>query len=374
MAGIYIHIPFCRQACYYCDFHFSTNTSRQEEMVDSLCREIALQRYYLQGEPIQTIYIGGGTPSLLTQQQLILLMEQIHSIFPVAQDAECTLEANPDDLSMEKLDALQRTGINRLSLGIQSFNDQLLKQMNRLHNARQAVDAFHRARQAGFMNISIDLIYAIPGETTSQWQKDIEQALTLKPEHISSYSLTIEEKTVFGRWAQIGKLHPEPDDTAAHHLEMLVDYLTTAGYEQYEVSNFAWPGFYSRHNSSYWKQQSYLGIGPGAHSYNKESRQFNIRNNHRYIDALQQNVIPAEKEVLTVPDKINEYLLTTLRTQWGTNLQKLEEEYGYAIQTKHGGYIQALIDRNLARLEANHLLLTRKGRMLADKIASDLFQ
>jgi oxygen-independent coproporphyrinogen III oxidase len=373
MAGIYLHIPFCRQACYYCDFHFSTNTTRQQEMVDAICSEIQLQRHYLGTEIVHSIYFGGGTPSMLTAVQLDSIISTLHHQFAIVPDAEITLEANPDDLTSQKLISLRSSGINRLSLGIQSFNDKILQSLNRSHTSQRGLEAYLAARETGFTNISVDLIYAIPGETQRDWQQDIDQAIQLHPEHISSYSLTIEEKTVFGRWATQGKLKPETDDNAALQLEMLVESLTAAGYEQYEVSNFARPGFYSQHNSSYWKQEPYLGIGPGAHSYNLHTRQFNIRNNHLYIRAIEGGEIPAEHEVLTRQDQINEYLLTTLRTQWGADLKLLRQNFDYNLPEIHFPYIKTLVESNLAVLVNDNLTLTKSGKLLADKIAADLF-
>ncbi len=373
MAGLYFHIPFCKQACYYCDFHFSTNQEIKAELVQAMVRELHLQKDFLQNEPINTIYFGGGTPSLLQGSQLQSVLRTVQEFYTVTSQAEVTLEANPDDLTAEALRAFSLAGINRLSIGIQTFHDDLLKFMNRAHDSVTAVNAVHLARKAGFENISIDLIYAIPGQDNSRWTEDIERALLLKPEHLSCYSLTIEEKTVFGKWSAAGKLKTVEDDAAAHQLEMLMDRLQVSGYEHYEISNFAQPGFHSRHNSSYWKQEKYLGIGPSAHSYNGMVRQFNIPNNHLYLKSIQQNRIPAERELLATEDKINEYILTTLRTQWGTNLTKLLHDYGVNLLQKNSVYIQELVERGLASLTNNVLTLTRKGKLLADKIASDLF-
>ncbi len=372
MAGIYIHIPFCKQACYYCDFHFSTHVSEKSVLVDCLIREIELQRHYL-NEPVETIYFGGGTPSLLTSTEINRLLDTVRKNFTVALNPEITLEANPDDLDLIGLQALRQLSINRLSIGIQSFQNDVLKFLNRAHDSSQAIQVVHDARAAGFDNISIDLIYSIPGQPESQWLQNIEQAVRLQPEHISSYSLTIEDKTVFGKWAAKGKLTPEPDETAARQLELLVAELHDHGYRQYEVSNFARPGFESKHNSSYWKRKPYLGIGPSAHSYNKSSRQFNVRNNQQYIKSLQQGHIPAEIEVLTRAENINDYLMTTLRTSWGTDLEYLAHELDYNLLTVHGPYIQQLQKENLAAIEGKNLTLTAKGKMVADQIASDLF-
>lgn len=372
MAGIYLHIPFCKQACHYCDFHFSTNTSMMDDMVEALKHEILLQQQYLQNQPVETIYFGGGTPSMLPSLRIKELLNLIREKFPV-KDPEVTLEANPDDLNPAKLRELRLAGVNRLSIGIQSFQDDVLKFLNRAHNSSSALECVRDSRAAGFDNISIDLIYAIPGQTEDAWKKNIEQALALNPEHISSYSLTIEEKTVFGKWSAAGKLKNISDDQSATQLEMLVDLLEKAGYHQYEVSNFCRPGFESKHNSSYWKRKFYLGVGPGAHSYNGSSRQFNVRNNHLYLQSLKRNIIPFEIENLSGSDQINDYLMTTLRTTWGTDLKVLSEEFGYDVLKAHKGYIASLLSTGLAIVENDFLILTKRGKMMADKIASDLF-
>ncbi len=373
MAGIYLHIPFCKQACYYCDFHFSTNLTTKRELVEAIARELELQKTYVSGEAINTIYFGGGTPSLLSEEELALLFETIHKNFSVNAAAEVTLEANPDDLSLSRLKQLRDLGVNRLSIGIQSFDDKVLQFLNRAHNSQSAVVCVEEARSAGFQNISIDLIYAIPGQGDAAWKENIAQAIRLSPEHISSYSLTIEDKTVFGRWASTGKLKATEDDIAATQLETLVTLLEGVGFEQYEVSNFARPGFESKHNSSYWKQERYLGVGPSAHSYNESSRQYNISNNAAYVRSMQQNIIPFTLESLTREDKINDFLLTTLRTQWGTDLKKLQRLYQYDLLADHEQYIKSLCEQKFALLQNDTLLLTKSGKLLADKIVSDLF-
>lgn len=373
MAGIYIHIPFCKQACYYCDFHFSTNQTLRAEMVMAIAREIGIQKDYLGHEPVNTIYFGGGTPSVLSPDEIHRLLQTINELHPVAPDAEITLEANPDDLYGDYLQAIRQAGVNRLSIGIQTFHDDLLRYMNRAHDRTTALKTFEAAHHAGFANISLDLIYSIPGQDDSRWEEDIEQALLLEPQHISCYSLTIEPQTVFGKWATAGKLKAIPDDLAANQLEILMDRLQLAGYEHYEISNFALPGFYSRHNSSYWRQENYLGVGPSAHSFNQVSRQFNVRNNHHYLKGITQGTIPAEKEVLTIENKINEFILTTLRTQWGTDLKTLKYKYGYDLAEQNSAYLQELMQQKLIVAENEVITLTRSGKLLADKIASDLF-
>lgn len=373
MAGIYIHIPFCKQACHYCDFHFSTQLDKKSELVDALVKEIDFQRNYLEGEEVGTIYFGGGTPSLLEDRQLQQLLDKIRATLLLTGAPEITLEANPDDLSLEKLTALKLLGVNRLSIGIQSFDDNVLRFLNRAHHSADAQQCVHDARRVGIDNISIDLIYAIPGQTEEQWLKNIETAIHLRPQHISSYSLTIEDKTVFGKWAKSGKFTPVIEDAAAGQLETLVSILDKAGYNQYEVSNFAKPGFESKHNSSYWKREKYLGIGPSAHSYNRSSRQFNVKNNALYVKAIQNGTIAFDLESLSREDHVNEYLLTTLRTSWGASLHTLKKEWAHDLFEKNTKYLQTLTNNQLAVIENDHLKLTQKGKLLADKIASDLF-
>lgn len=373
MAGLYIHIPFCKQACHYCDFHFSTTLDYRDEMVKAIGKEISLRKEYLSGETIETIYFGGGTPSLLSTPELNFILQTVYNTFSISTDPEITLEANPDDLTEEKLRHLKASGINRLSIGIQSFDDTILKYLNRAHDSTMARRCVTNANAIGFNNISLDLIYAIPTLDDHLWRKNINEALTLRPQHISSYALTIEEKTVFGKWASHGKIKLVDDDQAGAQLQILVDTLGMENYEQYEVSNFSLPGFYSRHNSSYWKNKKYLGVGPSAHSYNEHTRQYNVSNNHSYLKSISQGFIPATLETLSREDRINEYLLTRLRTSWGVNLDKLRQEFAFDLQEAHAGYINNLVENNLADITNGVLVLTKAGKLLADKIASDLF-
>jgi oxygen-independent coproporphyrinogen-3 oxidase len=343
------------------------------DLIACMADEIRLQHAYLGDETISTVYFGGGTPSLLTPQEIGLLFEALRQSFTISADAEITLEANPDDLDLARLNELRTLGFNRLSIGIQAFQEKILTFLNRAHDSRAARNCVHLARDAGFENISIDLIYAIPGMTEDEWRTNIEQALALEPEHISAYSLTIEEKTVFGRWAASGKLRGTDDDEAANQLETLLDLLQRAGYEQYEISNFCKPGFISRHNSNYWRGRPYLGVGPSAHSYNLISRQFNVNNNHAYVRSLRDGVIPFDIENLTLKDHINEYLLTSLRTRWGADLDQLKLKYQYDLIAVNGTLINDLMGRNLAIIENRFLKLTPAGRLMADKITTDLF-
>lgn len=342
-------------------------------MILAIGRELALQKSYLGAEKIHTIYFGGGTPSMLPAGELESLLEIIHSQFTIDPSAEITLEANPDDLDPGKLKVLLAFGINRLSIGIQTFDDGILKFLNRAHDATLALKSFGDARAAGFKNISIDLIYAIPGQELKAWKKNIAKAIELNPEHISAYSLTIEEKTVFGKWALQKKLIPPDNDVSAGELIALTGLLEDAGYLHYEVSNFSKAGYISRHNSNYWRGEKYLGVGPSAHSYNETCRQHNISNNHLYLRSIQSARVPAIVEVLSREDKINDWILTGLRTSWGTDLGRLRQELGYDLLQVHSRYVNALIEGDLAVVKDDALILTKSGRLLADRIASDLF-
>ncbi len=373
MSGIYIHIPFCKQACHYCDFHFSTNLNLQESMVDSIASELRIQKDYLGGHRIETIYFGGGTPSLLTSEQLSGLLNTINEHYQVAPTPEITLEANPDDLTARKLDMLARVGINRLSIGVQTFDDRHLKYLNRAHNSEEAIECVAQAKGVGIDNISIDLIYAIPSSDHEVWKRDLAQAIALNPTHISSYCLTIENKTAFGNWLKKGEILPINDEYAAEQFEVLVKTLGDSGYEQYEISNFCLSDQYSKHNSSYWKQEKYLGVGPSAHSYNGVNRQYNISHNKKYLDSIELGNVPSTLDVLDHKDHVNEYLLTTLRTKWGTNLEVLKEKHNHDLLTIHREYINDILAKKLALIEGQSLVLTNKGKLFADKIASDLF-
>jgi oxygen-independent coproporphyrinogen-3 oxidase len=374
MAGIYIHIPFCRQACHYCDFHFSTNRKIELEMITAIEKELELRKDYIHNEHITTIYFGGGTPSLLANDSLNRILNKVNSLFKMATLPEISLEANPDDLTADKLLFLKSIGINRLSVGIQTFNDALLRYLNRAHNRSQAVASVALAREAGFTNISVDLIYAIPGQHADLWKSDIDNALELNPEHISGYCLTIEDKTAFGNWLKAGKLEPVPDESAAAYLYMLMDTLAKHGYEQYEISNFAKQGYRSRHNSSYWRQEYYLGVGPGAHSYSGSSRQANISNNYLYVKAIMEGRIPAQTEQLSREEKINEYILTTLRTAWGTDTAMLKANFGYDLLSRNRDLLNNLVANGFVTLTHGVIHLTQSGKLFADKIAADFFE
>ncbi len=371
MAGLYIHIPFCKQACHYCDFHFSTNQKGHKQFCEAIAKELMLQVPYLGDEPLETIYFGGGSPSLLLPSELEIIFSAVNTNYKVVDNVEITLEANPDDVTKEKLKELKQVGVNRLSIGVQSFQDDVLKFFNRSHTSKESVECVALAQEVGFTNLSLDLIYAVPDQDLHRWRKNIEQAFALKPEHISAYSLTIEEKTVFGQWQKKGKLKAVGENESAADFELLMDMLIVNGYEHYEISNFCKPGFYSKHNTNYWKQKKYLGVGPSAHSYDGDSRQFNISNNQLYLKSIGNELVPFEKEILTKENKINEYIFTTLRTQWGCDLSYLETEFGYDLQSTTT--LQLLIDQDLLALNGSVAMLTRRGKLLADQISTDLF-
>lgn len=375
MPGIYIHIPFCKKACHYCNFHFSTKQQLKSELVEAICRETALRKNYLpEQEIIETIYFGGGTPSLLSAIELQSILYAINEHFPIATDCEITLEANPDDIAPEKLNWWQKTGINRLSIGIQSFFEEDLQWMNRAHNADQSKLCIEQAQSAGFNNLSIDLIYGTPGLSNERWQKNIETALTLNIPHLSCYALTIEPNTALDDMIRKGNKENVDADLQAVHFDILTDTLYKANYEHYEISNFAKQGFRSKHNSSYWQGKAYLGLGPSAHSFNGiSSRQWNIANNPLYITSIQQGLVSFESEELSYVQRINEYLMTSLRTMEGISLLMLQKNWGEEITKKVLEVAHTYIVKEEIILSHNHLVLTQKGKFLADGIAADLF-
>ena len=373
MAGLYLHIPFCKKACHYCDFHFTQSLKQIDEMVDAICQELTHQNDFLGRDAVYSIYFGGGTPSLLEHQHLRKIMKTIQYEYDLASNIEITLEANPDDLTFEKLQSFADNGINRLSIGIQSFNDENLKWMNRQHTAQEAEDAVLNARKAGFENISIDLIYALPAQDHSVWESDLKQAILLRPEHISSYCLTIEPKTAFGKWVEKGHMPEIDEDFAAEQFEILLETMYKYNYEQYEISNFAQSGYESQHNSNYWKDEKYLGVGPSAHSYNGKIRRANIANNAKYIKGIEEGKAPFDLIVLSKEDQVNEYILTSLRTKWGCSLELLKEKYEVDLLREHRDYLNKISLQDLIYEDEGHLILTDSGKLLADKLAADLF-
>lgn len=372
MAGIYLHIPFCKQACYYCDFHFSTSVKYKDEMLAALQNEIALQKSYLNGETIETIYFGGGTPSLLKAEEIDLLINAITKYHTVASNAEITLEANPDDLDEQKVKALKQTAINRFSIGIQSFFDDDLLWMNRAHRSREAEASVKRVQDAGFENITADLIYGYPLLTDHKWKHNLAQIFALDIPHVSAYSMTVEPQTALASFIKKKVYAPMNESQSADQFMVLMNEMQSHGYEQYEISNYCTPGNYSRHNSNYWKGVKYLGIGPSAHSFNGEARQWNVANNSKYTQALALNKIPAEREDLTEADRLNEYIMTSLRTIWGLDLDKLN-----AISKNSSEQLikeaEEHFDKGWIQQKDNTITLTNAGKLYADKIASDLF-
>ncbi|MFK7936685.1 MAG: radical SAM family heme chaperone HemW [Saprospiraceae bacterium] len=372
MSGIYLHIPFCKQACHYCNFHFSTSLRHKEPMVESIVRELELQRDFLDGAPLRSIYLGGGTPSLLDERDLERIFNQIFKIHTVADDAEITLEANPDDMTDDKLRILQASPINRLSIGIQSFTDEDLKFMNRAHNAAEAATCIQRAKDAGFSNLTIDLIYGTPTLTHEQWRTNLQTIFEYDIPHISCYCLTVEPDTALEHFVKKGKAKPVDEEQAADQFEILVEMMRKHGYDHYEISNFAKPDKYALHNSNYWLGEKYLGVGPAAHSFNGASRQWNVANNAQYIKAIAEGNVPCELEHLSREQRYNEYVMTSLRTIWGASLDKVNE-YGITFKRHFLMMINPFLDNGTVHREDDHFYLTDKGRLLADNIASELF-
>ena len=373
MSGIYIHIPFCKQACHYCDFHFSTSLKKKDALVLALVKELELRKDEFKNQIIETIYFGGGTPSLLTNDQLSLLIDSVYKNYKVSKNPEITLEANPDDLTAIRIKELSHTSINRLSIGIQSFFETDLKLMNRAHNADEAKNCLKEAIKY-FDNISLDLIYGIPGLSNKRWIENIDTALSYNIPHISSYALTVEPKTALESFIKKGIIQNVDDDLAQQQFHILIEKLEAQGFVHYELSNFGKPNYFSRNNSAYWQGKHYLGIGPSAHSFNGNERGWNVRNNAKYIKALQENRVPMEIETLSKTDKYNEYVMTGLRTIWGVSIEKVERDFG--LNYKNYLLEQATIHlkNDLLYLDDNKLLVTKKGKFLSDGIASDLFK
>lgn len=372
MAGIYLHIPFCRKKCTYCDFHFSTTfESYRDKMIRSLEKEIELRKDYLDDQTIETIYLGGGTPSVLNEDELVRLLNKIRTLFKVSANVEVTLEANPDDFTQEKVMEWKKAGVNRLSIGIQSFREKDLQWMNRSHNVEQSYEAAKMAQSAGITNITIDLIYGLPEMMMKEWEEQVETAVKLGVNHISAYCLTVEQNTALHHFVNRGTIIPAGEDQQADEFQKLVEILKDKGFEQYEISNFSIPGFESRHNSAYWKGINYLGIGPSAHSFNGVSRMWNVANNQRYIKGVEGGVPENEIEELTHEDRFNELLLTGLRTVYGVELNRL-----IGILTPEEAFYKTLHDYEKSgdiEIVDEVIYLTKQGRLIADRIAADLF-
>jgi len=372
VAGIYIHIPFCRQACHYCDFHFSTNLAGIDQLVAAIGTEMVLRRDFLHDETVETVYFGGGTPSLLSERHLKYLMKSIVENFPTALK-EVTLEANPDDLSAENVASWKELGIDRLSLGIQSFQEEVLRFYNRAHSAQEALEAVSRGRAAGFEKFSIDLIYGFPHADHSIWEKDLAEALRQDPGHISAYSLTVEPKTALGRWTEKGRFQPADEDFVAEQFEWLQDQSEKAGYIQYEISNFGKPGQFALHNTNYWKGTPYLGLGPSAHSFDGKDRGSNPSTNWRYVKSIESGQSPLKTELSTLEDRINDRILTGLRTVWGVSPAAFVEDFGIDLLQSKLDIIQKLESQGWLIWDGKILSLSKRGMLLADSIAAELF-
>ncbi len=372
MSGIYIHIPFCKQACHYCDFHFSTVMGKKEAMVLALCKELEMRKAEFEGILVETIYFGGGTPSVLNTTELEQLIAVVYENYQVTEQPEITLEANPDDLTSEKILELSESPVNRLSIGIQSFFDEDLKLMNRAHSSEQAMESLSLATRH-FDNISIDLIYGMPNMSEERWSANIEKALSFNIPHISSYVLTVEPKTALFDFVKKGLVKPAEDEVAQAHFDILNETLTTAGYSCYEISSFGKPGYFSKNNSAYWQQKNYMGIGPSAHSFDGHRRGWNINNNPKYIKSIDSGILPMEIEVLSTTDKYNEYVMTGIRTVWGISLDRVQSDFGEEYKKYLMLQADKFIVEHLLYLDGDVLLATNKGKFLADGIAADLF-
>jgi oxygen-independent coproporphyrinogen-3 oxidase len=374
MAGIYIHIPFCKQACTYCNFHFSTTLNLKEEVLQAIMHELEMQKNFLNGAPVETIYFGGGTPSILSADEIQRIFEQVYKLYPIEQLKECTLEANPDDLSPKYLKELRSTPINRFSIGTQSFRDSDLQYMNRAHNAQEADYAIKAAQDAGFPNITIDLIYGTPGLTDDAWKHNLAKVKELDIPHFSSYALTVEEGTVLASNIKKKKTAPVDNEQSAGQFEILMEQAEVMGYDHYEISNLAKPGHYAVHNTNYWRGLPYLGIGPSAHSFDGKNRRWNIANNALYAKSiLLNNELSYEEEILTPTEHLNEYIMTSLRTMWGCDLQKITNKWGdnYTKQVRESSY--EFQEKKWLTEKDNKLILTNAGKLFADRIAGEMF-
>lgn len=370
MAGIYIHIPFCKKACYYCDFYFTTSKRLKGNFLTALKKEVFLRKQYLAPhDKVETIYFGGGTPSQFSGGEIGALIQQVKDNYPVAADVEVTVEANPDDLTPIFVKELKEAGVNRLSIGVQSFFNEHLQWMNRAHTANEAIEAIELAQTSGISNITLDLIYGIPGMTSFQWLKNLEQFFALNVPHLSAYSLTVEDKTPLDKLIRTGKYQGPSEGISAEHFELLMQVMDDKGWLHYEISNFASnEGMISRHNSAYWKNKPYVGLGPSAHSYNGSSRQWNVSQLQEYIDSLELGELRFEQEMIGDKERYNEKILTGLRTLWGVEVQELGAFGAHFIQ-ESASYIKT----QDIEIKDGRYLLTRKGKYIADTIASDLF-
>lgn len=374
MAGIYIHIPFCKQACSYCNFHFSTSAALRSQLIDALCKEIELTPNFEEKENIETLYFGGGTPSILSPEQLSLILNTVKKKFKLEQDAELTLEANPDDISAESLASWWDIGFNRLSVGLQSFDEKELQWMNRAHHSNQSLEALEEIKKSAFKNYSIDLIYGSPLQTDEQLIKNLNIVNTYSVPHISCYGLTIEPRTKLHHLVQKGKQTLTDDVKQSSQFLLIMQWMREQGYEHYEVSNYSLPGMHSRHNSSYWEGKPYYGFGPSAHSFDgKRTRKWNIANNALYIKSLEQNNIPLEQEMLTAEQQLNEYVMTSLRTSAGMDLCKIKRIWGAEEVDRIEMLLKKFMQQDKLIKKNDCYVLTDKGMLMADGIAAELF-
>ncbi len=373
MAGIYIHIPFCKMKCTYCDFHFSTTFEvYRERMVNAICDEVVIRAKEQINETVETVYLGGGTPSILNDMELHKIISTVTENYDLSTDLELTMECNPDDCSLENLLSWKEIGINRLSIGIQSLEEDQLDWMNRAHNSNESIEAVKRAHEAGFRNITIDLIYGLPNLTNKRWEETIRLVAELPINHISAYCLTVEEKTTLASWVKSGKIRPATNDNQSEQFVILVETLKQLGFEQYEISNFARNNSYSRHNTAYWQNKNYLGIGPSAHGFDGEKRYWNIANNQAYMKSIEAGELPQEEECLTNHDKFNERIMVGLRTKWGVSLSELKTYL--ELDSEWLNQVQEYQNEKLLIVSGDHLMLTEEGKLRADAIAADLFK
>jgi len=372
MAGIYIHIPFCKQKCSYCDFHFSTTFHKyRAEMIESICKEIICRKDYLANQVVETVYFGGGTPSLLTKDEFEQVLNSIKTTFNISADLEFTVEANPDDINKNTLQDWKQIGVNRLSIGLQSFREEDLRWMNRAHNRSEALNCVSLAQEEGFDNLSVDLIYGLPNLSTQDWKKNIQHVIDMKVPHVSAYCLTVEEKTSLHQMVKNNKIKPASEDEQSDQFNLLIDTLAENGMEQYEISNFSKLGKHSIHNSNYWTGKHYLGIGPSAHSFNGTSRSWNISNNQQYIKKVANNEKWDEIEILSKENQFNELLMTGLRTKFGVDTKKLKKIFPFPI--KFQTTLSQFIDNSWITEDGSNIRLTQEGKLKADFIASELF-
>ena len=373
MSGLYIHIPYCAKLCYYCDFHFSLNLKTRKDFVDAVCKELQLRKDFF-STPIETIYFGGGTPSLLTDEEIGQIVSTIHETFQIQPDAEFSFECNPDDLTASYCESLLKQGVNRLSIGIQSFYDDDLQLLNRRHSAKTAQSAVRAAQTAGFQNITVDLIYGLPNMTLERWKKNLDEVGKLNVQHLSAYSLMVEEHTALHKFVRTGKFTLPPEETVLEQFNYLIDWAKANDFEQYEISNFAKNGMYSKHNTSYWTGKPYLGVGPSAHSFDGEKRFWNIAHNAKYIAALRDGVIPCETEILTTKDKYNELIMTGLRTKQGVNESVIAQNFPPKYAQDFLTCKSKFLNQNLLQENGPFVSLTRKGIMVSDMIMSEFFE